>query len=731
MNEYSIDKKINGFAPLGTASDWGKSMNGGKGSGNFGHSGRPGEIGGSAPSGAGGLSKTEGKESGLTEEETKELTNLILDPKGNYGPSGGFELLNGVKEYIRSRAGGRETGLDEAIAEAYEDEARRKLGLPTMEEESDGEGDELAYSDYSDIADEIENIVEHKNLPDLVHDLGIAEIATVIELVQDKSAKQYAGRMADSPTEWGQAEGLKKFAEDMGLHGEYGLSKDATEGDLRTKWREAERELDDRIRFVEENAFSRKILNGGAGSGNFGHAGRPGERGGSAPQGAPGISVLAGKKPGLELYKAIGESNERVAEQERAMERIAHILGKKVKEDSVTSDTFSSYVSFEDGGKRYSYEKSSDTLREVSDDPMSRGKEILSPEEKKAQADDWFTGEKLKGSDIKKRLKSYGLNVDGISISRDSGGYSDAWHITGSGAKHDLKTIEKIVKRKLEHYDVDERTGEILSGGNTFVFVRDTDNSLYKELTDKINHLEKILNGGKGSGNFGHAGRPGEVGGSAGGGSGASREGSEDDFISKHEGKKAYYSPSSESGYKTLAKGDSGFRNVEELAHGALTLFSRLEENEVLYVAGTTDVLDKMKGVAQKTLSRMGDTKDAKAALSLKSSIDDARQALYSLSDEVTRLAQSNYNYSRRDLTDCDATYEEVQTHLAKAEKKLSKLGSSDPAIDEYRKEVIYQTEAIGKMAKKVHDLVNELPDRAPHDIIVQDPSRKGSSSKE
>lgn len=34
------------------------------------------------------------------------------------------------------------------------------------------------------------------------------------------------------------------------------------------------------------------------------------------------------------------------------------------------------------------------------------------------------------------------------------------------------------------------------------------------ELSEKLDHLEKALNGGKGSGNFGHAGRPGQVGGS-------------------------------------------------------------------------------------------------------------------------------------------------------------------------------------------------------------------------
>lgn len=39
--------------------------------------------------------------------------------------------------------------------------------------------------------------------------------------------------------------------------------------------------------------------------------------------------------------------------------------------------------------------------------------------------------------------------------------------------------------------------------------------NLYDELNERVKRIEEILNGGPGSGNFGHAGRPGEIGGSA------------------------------------------------------------------------------------------------------------------------------------------------------------------------------------------------------------------------
>ena len=48
--------------------------------------------------------------------------------------------------------------------------------------------------------------------------------------------------------------------------------------------------------------------------------------------------------------------------------------------------------------------------------------------------------------------------------------------------------------------------------------------SIYNQLKQKLEEIEKSLNGGKGSGNFGHAGRPGEVGGSAPEGAASSKE---------------------------------------------------------------------------------------------------------------------------------------------------------------------------------------------------------------
>nr|DAV45700.1 MAG TPA: Large polyvalent protein associated domain 29 [Caudoviricetes sp.] len=68
---------------------------------------------------------------------------------------------------------------------------------------------------------------------------------------------------------------------------------------------------------------------------------------------------------------------------------------------------------------------------------------------------------------IRKELKEHGYNNRRVSV-RFSG-YS-AIYVTIKELAINKKEIENIAM-KYESYSRDERTGEILSGGNTFVFV--------------------------------------------------------------------------------------------------------------------------------------------------------------------------------------------------------------------------------------------------------------------
>lgn len=279
------------------------------------------------------------------------------------------------------------------------------------------------------------------------------------------------------------------------------------------------------------NGF-KQFDNGGKGSGNYGHAGRKGKVGGSSPK---GVSVFAdADKAKEDLSRAIEESdkmqelhavrsrfyrdftkyekddsgryvkvepkdkkayrksldeisakvsevreydsksdNKKVLSGNAKIARIEEKIGKKallVSED--LADGHSSSFMDEDG-KEYWYDSRSE---EVKDYGIENPKTYLSPAVKKSLEDKTPWNEyELKGSDIKKKLKGYGINTDGLSISKGRGGYETAWHISGSSLKTDLASVETIVKSKIGHVDYDEHSGEILAGGNTYVFVSDED----------------------------------------------------------------------------------------------------------------------------------------------------------------------------------------------------------------------------------------------------------------
>lgn len=73
-----------------------------------------------------------------------------------------------------------------------------------------------------------------------------------------------------------------------------------------------------------------------------------------------------------------------------------------------------------------------------------------------------------------------------MSVKTSRGGYESAVRVKVKSSKA-LKVLGKIehIADDLEKVDYDERTGEILAGGNTFVFV-DIDYDLEKKLREKI-----------------------------------------------------------------------------------------------------------------------------------------------------------------------------------------------------------------------------------------------------
>lgn len=72
---------------------------------------------------------------------------------------------------------------------------------------------------------------------------------------------------------------------------------------------------------------------------------------------------------------------------------------------------------------------------------------------------------------IKKELaRKTGLNTSQIRI-KTTGNYETAYNIKLLSMSYDINKLERIAREMLESIDRDERTGEILAGGNYYVFV--------------------------------------------------------------------------------------------------------------------------------------------------------------------------------------------------------------------------------------------------------------------
>ena len=76
-----------------------------------------------------------------------------------------------------------------------------------------------------------------------------------------------------------------------------------------------------------------------------------------------------------------------------------------------------------------------------------------------------------KAKAIRTALKEAGFNQKQISVKKQFGVCSVAFNVTIRDANIDKSTIENIVN-KFKSIDRDEITGEILAGGNDYVFIK-------------------------------------------------------------------------------------------------------------------------------------------------------------------------------------------------------------------------------------------------------------------
>lgn len=85
-----------------------------------------------------------------------------------------------------------------------------------------------------------------------------------------------------------------------------------------------------------------------------------------------------------------------------------------------------------------------------------------------------------KSKDIKSYLREQGIETKNIRITTDS-----SINVKILDPKLNFDQIETLLRDKYESYQRDKATGEILSGGNTFVFI-EYDQNIVKEISEQL-----------------------------------------------------------------------------------------------------------------------------------------------------------------------------------------------------------------------------------------------------
>jgi len=87
---------------------------------------------------------------------------------------------------------------------------------------------------------------------------------------------------------------------------------------------------------------------------------------------------------------------------------------------------------------------------------------------------------KAGSKEVKNFLKSHGIETKDIRVSSNS-----SIDVKLLDPRLDIDKIEELLKNEFESYQRDDATGEILSGGNTFVFI-EYDYDLVKQIQEEI-----------------------------------------------------------------------------------------------------------------------------------------------------------------------------------------------------------------------------------------------------
>lgn len=375
--------------------------------------------------------------------------------------------------------------------------------------------------------------------------------------------------------------------------------------------------------------FGRPVLNGGKGSGNFGHSGRPGLQGGSAGAGSSRGSKASTSKASKKSKSAKDLYKEKYEKDYQGDEIPDKPIDQITDKDIEHLDTQVRERLMKEKRKATGKQTYADAEKDYYDKIDETGYYDL---------DDTLYGlEDPAADELRYSLLSltsqYSSLVHGAVNTEDIKEYE-------KGIKEAIKDSEKYADQ-LKEKDLKKRAKELIDYIKDAPTRFEEDNSL---LNQRLNKLTKIVNGGKGSGNFGHSGRPGLQGGSAGEGTshGSATSTSKSTTLSGEER------------YNLSEKADT---NISKLSK-ATTTASKLSKKNDEIIAKANKSYEAQEKAFDEFYEKYEDDEnyddlyyerydDGRHPEDFKAGLDNYKKFTREISDLKTKIEKSHSNYSK------------------------------------------------------------------------------------
>ena len=439
-SKYSIEKKINSMEGLSAYE------NGGKGSGNFGHAGRPGEVGGSASSGGGASSSTKYTKADQIKDQYKAGLITESEMKGLIDKA---EKDGSAKDEVKKTETKKQKNTEAMPNKKSQESATAwaKKNFTSGEQITDKD---MSFDEVLARMVDGEDYYKFMGSDSVDREAMFSEMAKRTGLDYDDiysawmgdrsgQARRYIGELTRSPRHrelkqrdsagfdaWRKTGTTDKFLnpkerDEKGLRDmvssvwTYGGGKDSKylhDGFKSLSDKERKKIIDDEWKYLDDNCTTSyagedseggsyrsikyrpsdkkkknsledvltdtldKLLNGGKGSGNFGHEGRPGKVGGSGNGKGGGLSGIS---------KAIATQKKFQDQAKVVQEDIEDRIGQKVKKgeeytalDEASKSRFKEFHG--EDGTEYTYDKENGMITETN--PETGDQEVVTKQKK-------------------------------------------------------------------------------------------------------------------------------------------------------------------------------------------------------------------------------------------------------------------------------------------------------------------------------------------------------------